>query len=203
LKPMRTIILDFGNVVGFFDHRLVTRRLRPWGEFDPDEFHARIFGGEVEDAYEAGRMTSAEFLGYLREQGRLTCDDDVLTACYNDIFWPNPEVAELVPRLRPRYQLLLASNTTPLHSERFREQFAGTLGHFHSLVLSHDVGARKPTAVFYEECIRRSECPAADCVFIDDLPANVEGAVACGLVGLVYRRGELRRDLEPLGVTFE
>ena len=198
---IRTIAFDFGNVVGFFDHRLVTKNLAGHGDFDPDELHAFIFGGQLEDDYEKGRITSAEFLRRVRERGRLRCSDEVLTRCYAEIFWPNPEVAALVPRLKGNYRLLLASNTSELHSGHFRRRFAETFGHFDAIVLSHEVGARKPSAAFYEHCRPLAGCAAAECVFIDDLPANVAGARACGWHGIVYQGIEdLRRELAALGV---
>jgi putative hydrolase of the HAD superfamily len=198
---IRAIVFDFGNVVAFFDHRLTTQRLRDHGEFDPDELHAYIYGGSLEDDYEAGRISSEEFIERVREKGRLQCPPDVVTACYTDIFWPNADIAELLPRLKRRYRLLLASNTTELHSNHFRRQFAATLRHFDEIVLSHAVGARKPSPAFYEHCRARAGCRAAECVFIDDLPTNVEGARACGWHGVVYRgAADLSERLDALGV---
>ena len=173
---IRAIVFDFGKVVAFFDHRLVTQRLAIHGDYDPDEFHAFLWGGTLEDEYEAGRITSDQFLRRVRESGRLRCSDEILISTYTDIFWPNPDVAALLPRLKPRYRLLLASNTSELHSRFFREQFGETLQNFDGLVLSHEIGARKPSAAFYEHCRRCAECLPDECVFIDDLAANVNGA---------------------------
>src|SRR5207244_2214206 len=95
---------------------------------------------------------------------------------FGDIFWPNDEVCALVPRLKERYRLLLGSNTTELHARRFRQQFADILGHLDALVLSYEVGARKPKAAFFEHCQRQAGCESHQCLFIDDLSANIEGA---------------------------
>jgi putative hydrolase of the HAD superfamily len=198
---IRAIVFDFGKVVGFFDHRLVTTRLAPYGNCDFDQLHAYIFGGPLEDDYESGRLSSKEFLQQVREKARLDCSDEHLEASYSNIFWPNPDVAELVPLLKPRYRLLLASNTSELHSRQFRRQFADTLRHFDALILSHEIGARKPSPAFYEHCRRLAECTAGECLFIDDLPANVEGARACGFHGIVYTGiADLRERFTELGV---
>jgi FMN phosphatase YigB (HAD superfamily) len=103
--------------------------------------------------------------------------------------------------LKPPYRLVLGSNCTQLHSRRFLAQFATTLRHFDSLVLSHEIRARKPAAAFYEECVRRAGCRPDQCVFIDDLAVNVAGAEACGLRGIVYRHPEdLPAKLRALGI---
>ena len=95
---IRTLIFDFGNVVGFFDHWQVTRRLAAHGEVAAEELHAFLFGGPLEDDYEAGRISSAEFLRHVREKARLRCSEEVLVTSYTDIFWPNPDVCGLLPR---------------------------------------------------------------------------------------------------------
>jgi FMN phosphatase YigB (HAD superfamily) len=107
-----------------------------------------------------------------------------------------------VPRLRPRYRLLLGSNTNELHARQFRRQFADTLRHFDALVLSHEIGVRKPAAAFFQHCTSLAGCAQEQCLFIDDSPANVEGARACGWQGLVYAGADdLKRRLQELGVT--
>ena len=99
------------------------------------------------------------------------------------------------------YRLVLLSNTNELHARQFRRQFADTLAHFDALVLSHEVGLRKPCADIYAHCHRLADCPPSQCLFIDDLPANIEAARACGWQGIVYQRGlDLRRELRKLGV---
>ena len=199
---IKTIVFDFGNVLGFFDYDVAAAALAEHSDLPAGAIRAFIYGGDLEDAYEAGRVSSAEFLRRVREGCRLTCPDDVLARAYVDMFWPNDEVCDLVPRLRPAYRLLLGSNTTELHSRHFREQFAGVLRHFDGLVLSHEVGARKPRAEFFHAAGRVAGCPPEECLFIDDLPANVEGARACGWHGLVYRPGgDLARDLTRYGIV--
>jgi putative hydrolase of the HAD superfamily len=198
---IQTIIFDFGNVVGFFDHRLVSSRLLPHAAVAAEEIHRLIFGGALEDEYEKGRLTSAEFLRQVRDRCGLGCPDDVVVQSYVDIFWPNPDVCGILPRLKPAYRLMLASNTTELHFRQFREQFAEPLRFFDDVVVSFAIGARKPSPAFFEHCLRRAGCAASACVFIDDLPANVEGARACGLHGIVYAGPDaLRRELAALGV---
>jgi putative hydrolase of the HAD superfamily len=198
---VQTIVFDFGNVIGYFDHRRAARLLTAHCSLPEEVILGHVCDAEREDAYEAGRLTSAEFLAQLRAALRAGCPDEHLGAAYADIFSPNEDVCALVPRLRRRYRLLLGSNTTELHARQFRRQFADTLRHFDALVFSYEVGARKPKAAFFEHCQRRAGCAADQCLFIDDLPANVAGARECGWRGIVYRDAAgLRRDLAALGI---
>ncbi|MCS6851993.1 MAG: HAD family phosphatase [Gemmataceae bacterium] len=196
---IRAIVLDFGNVIGFFDHRRAIRKMASYTDVAEEALVGRLYDPELEDAYESGRLTTPEFLRTLRQRGGFRCSDDILADCFADIFWHNPEVCALIPELAARYRLVLGSNTTELHSLRFRQQFAEQLRYFHALVLSHEVGARKPRPAFYEHCCRRAGHRPDECLFIDDLPANVAGAEACGLRGMVYRPGsDLRGQLRAI-----
>jgi putative hydrolase of the HAD superfamily len=198
---IKTIVFDFGNVLGFFDYSLTTERLARHTNLSADAIRRLVYGGELEDDYEAGRITSVEFLRRVRDACALTCPDDVLSVAFADMFWPNEAVCGLVPRLKPDYRLLMGSNTNELHSRHFLQQFADTVRHFDALVLSHEVGARKPRAEFFRHAQQLAGCAADECLFIDDLPANVAGARALGWQGIVYsRETDLPAELARQGV---
>ncbi len=198
---IETIVFDFGKVIGYFDHRRATEILAKHSDMNPDAILARVLDGTLEDDYETGRISSAEFLRRVRDLCGIRCTDEVMASAYSDIFWPNVEVCALIPRLRQRYRLLLGSNTTELHARRFRRQFAEHLRHFEHLVLSFEIGVRKPQAGFFEHCQRLAGGAPATCLFIDDLPDNVAGARACGWHGIVYRGiDDLRMRLARLNI---
>jgi len=201
---MRTIIFDFGNVVGFFNHQLTLDRLVPFTDMAPMEMFEAVYGGGLEDAFEAGQISAADFLAQSRKLCRLRCDEDFMAAAFADIFRPNPEVCELIPALKGRYRILLGSNTNELHARQFLAQFDDVLSHFDDLVLSCRIRSRKPDAAFFEHCKSLAQCPAAECLFIDDMPANVAGAQAVGLQSFVYKpEGTLRQRLRGLGVDIK
>jgi glucose-1-phosphatase len=198
---MKAIIFDFGNVVGFFDHRRAARRLAEYGGLDPEAVYRLVFGGALEDDYESGRFTTAEYLQRLRKLCNVHCSDADLNLACADIFWPNDDVCGLLPHLKGRYRLILGSNTNELHATHFLKQFAAPLGYFDALVMSHQIGVRKPRREFFEHCLRLAECAPSECVFIDDIATNVAGARECGLHGIVYTDiGDLQRCLIDLGI---
>ena len=199
---MQAIIFDFGNVVGFFDHAKTLRRLEPYTDMSAVDMFAAIYQGHLEDDFESGRLSVEQFCDAFRDLCRLRCDNTALTAAVGDIFEPNPEVCNLSPRLASRYRILLGSNTNALHARHFLQQFQAVLSAFHGVVLSHEIGVRKPLAEFFNHCQKLAGCPAAECLFIDDLPANIEGAKAAGLQGIVYAPGEdFLGRLRGLGIS--
>jgi putative hydrolase of the HAD superfamily len=198
----RAVVFDFGNVIAFFSHRRSAEQVARHTDMAPEAVEAYLYGGRLMEDYETGRITTPVFIGTARQTCRLRCTDEEFDVAYSDMFWPNDPVCALVPRLAGRWRLLLVSNTNDLHHRWFHRHFAETLGYFDALVLSHEVGARKPDRRIFEEARRRAGCAAEECLFIDDLPTNVEGARACGWRGLVYRPGDgLARELAALGVV--
>jgi HAD superfamily hydrolase (TIGR01509 family) len=69
------------------------------------------------------------------------------------------------------------------------------------IVYSHEVGCRKPDPRIYEIACERLGVSAARTVFLDDVQANVDGALAVGVEGILFvdteqAIGELRARLE-------
>jgi glucose-1-phosphatase len=198
---MQTIVFDFGNVIGYFDHERTLKRLAQHSDLSVAQMRAAVYDTPLEDAYEVGEIATADFLIEVHKRWRLRCDHDELAAAWADIFSPNPELCPIIPRLKRRYRLLLGSNTNDLHSRHFRRQFADTLGHFDSLILSHEIGVRKPKAGFFHHCQKQAGASPEQCLFIDDMAENVAGAEACGWRGIVFRDcRDLEARLNALGI---
>jgi putative hydrolase of the HAD superfamily len=198
---IKTIVFDFGNVLGFFDHRMVVARLARLANLPPETIRQWLLTEELEDAYESGQLSTAELLQYGRRTCGFRCSDDELMQAIADMFRRNDSVCDLLPGLKERHRLLLLSNTNEIHANHFRRQFAADLRHFDALVLSHEVGVRKPHPTIYAHCLKLAGCAPSECVFIDDLPANITAARACGWHGIVYSDLDaLRRGLAELDV---
>jgi HAD superfamily hydrolase (TIGR01509 family) len=199
------LIFDFGNVVAHFDYRKATSalgaRIGLSGEALLDRLGPLGFSGLVK-SYESGRMTAEAFSRAVSDLVGLAITHHEFAAAWSDIFSANEPVARLLAALkRGGYTLVLGSNTNDLHADQFRRQFAETLAHFDRLVLSYEVGHIKPSPAFYLACAQAAGAAPGDCIFIDDLPENVEAARATGLIGLLYlETAGLIRDLAALGV---
>jgi putative hydrolase of the HAD superfamily len=196
-----TIVFDFGNVLGFFSHRKAAEQLAVYSPLSADDILQRYLDPRLEDDFETGRMSLPAFRDLVRQRCRVTCGDEQLDLAIADMFTRNDEVCALVPALKPRYRLVLLSNTNELHVRHFRRQFADTLQHFDALVFSHEVGLRKPYPEIYTRCCELGACTAAQSLFIDDMAANIDAARARGWQGIVYHPGlDLRRELRALGI---
>jgi putative hydrolase of the HAD superfamily len=83
-----------------------------------------------------------------------------------------------------------------------RERFAAL---FDAVVISGEVGLRKPDEAIFLLAAERLGVPAGACVFVDDLEANIAAAEALGMTGVTHRGPEqtLPRVAELLGVESE
>jgi len=97
-----------------------------------------------------------------------------------------PDMAGLVRRAHEaglRTALLSNSWGNPYPRDGWAEMFD-------AVVISGEVGMRKPEPRIYHHVLDLLDLPASTCVFVDDLPANVEAAVGVGMVGVVHRNYE-------------
>lgn len=65
-----------------------------------------------------------------------------------------------------------------------RDLFAGL---FDVVVISAEVGMRKPEPRIFRHAAKLLGVPPEACVFIDDVQANVDAAAACGMTGIRHK----------------
>ncbi len=107
----------------------------------------------------------------------------------------------LLEELKSSGQALYAITNFP--HEKFylcREHFP-FLTSFDGVVISGEEKVIKPAAEIYQTLLTRYDLEAANCLFIDDSPANVEGALAVGMQAHLFTGPEnLRRYLKNRGI---
>jgi 2-haloacid dehalogenase len=75
------------------------------------------------------------------------------------------------------------------------------LGSFRGVIVSGEERLLKPDPAIYELLLDRYGLEAAECVFIDDSTANVEGARAVGMQAIHYREPmSLAKELRRFGI---
>lgn len=193
-----TVIFDFGNVIGFFDYMKVCDRLGALGGISGKEAYDRATNagfGDLLKQYESGRLTTAEFAQIVFDMIGVSATLEQFEAVWADMFWPNEPVIELALELKNQgYRLFLGSTTNEIHYRHYRSQFAHVLDQFDDYIVSHEVGEVKPHRLFFETCVQRAQLPAHQCLFIDDILENVEGARSIGMHAIHYQNIQQLRD---------
>lgn len=89
--------------------------------------------------------------------------------------------------LQKKYKLALVSNCA-VGTEKVIDTL-GLSGFFGCIILSYQVGVRKPDKHIYLEALRCLELEAYECVFVADEISDLEGARDVGLKTMLVRQG--------------
>ncbi len=176
-REPRLLLFDLGGVVlenATFD-RLTGLMSEP---ADVATLKIRWLRSRAVRSFEFGRIAPSEFAAaFMTEWGIGGSPQAFLDEFLS---WPTglyPGATDLLARLRSRHRTACLSNSNVLHWRRFD----GFAGHFDVALSSHLLGAIKPDAECFEKALRVLGVTAADVVFFDDSPLNVEAAGALGL----------------------
>jgi epoxide hydrolase-like predicted phosphatase len=109
----------------------------------------------------------------------------------------DPDMVDLVRRAHD------GGLRTALLSNSWGDHYPEALwdGLFDAVVISGRVGMRKPDPRIFEHTAQLLGLPPSACVMVDDLPHNVRGAVAAGMVGV--RHTDYATTLGELEALFE
>lgn len=99
---------------------------------------------------------------------------------------------------REKYKIGMISNVGQGFIERMFVEKPVTY-YFDSVVLSSDVGLIKPDVKIYELSANQLGVETSECVFIDDLQKNVDGALSAGMQAIKYENYEkFRLDIAQI-----
>jgi putative hydrolase of the HAD superfamily len=94
-----------------------------------------------------------------------------------------------------------AINNEPLELNQYRIEAFNLRQDFQVFFSSCYVGSRKPEAAIFRIALEVTQRPAAQCVFIDDRPLNLESPRGMGMHAIHYQNAlQLRAELRNLGV---
>jgi FMN phosphatase YigB (HAD superfamily) len=110
---------------------------------------------------------------------------DDFVCLWNGLLTANEGIIPLVGMLTPGHQLVLASNTDPIHFSYAVQHFP-VLQRFDRYFLSYEMGLLKPEPEFFLRLLRELDIHPGDCVFIDDRAENVESARSIGITALQF-----------------
>ena len=199
---IKNILFDMGQVLIRFDQKYFIKRL---GIEDAD---LDLLLREVYRSVEWVQMDR----GTLREEDAFRSISKRLPERLHDAAWklicmwdrPILEVAgmyELVEELKGLgYGIYLLSNASVRQHDYWPRIPASRF--FDGKLISADVHVIKPQPEIYRLCLEKFGLQAEECFFIDDAPANIEGALCCGIAGAVFHGDAklLRSQLRAAGI---
>ncbi len=196
-----TVVFDVGKVLFEWDLRHLFAKLID-DQAELDWFLANVITPQWHFQHDAGRPLAEMVPERIAE---FPDHADLIRAYatrFNETI-PGPVAGslEIVEQLAARNVPLFAITN---FGEEFWAAFRPTqpiFDHFRDIVVSGTEHMMKPDRAIYDLAIRRFGVEPAQCVFIDDVAANVAGARAAGMQGHVFDGADgLRVQLEHLGL---
>ena len=200
MKPIRTLFWDVGGVLltNAWDHEERARATEKF-QLQKAEFEARH--KEAVPAFEEGRISLDQYLDRtVFYQPRKFGKEEFTNYMYS-LSKPKPEVLELARNLAGKCLMGTINNESREMNDYRIKQF-GLSQIFDLFVSSCYVGLRKPDDKIYRLALDLIQKSPDECCFIDDRPANIEGAAKVGMrTVLMHDAAQLKRDLQGLGVS--
>jgi putative hydrolase of the HAD superfamily len=192
------LLIDFGgvlttNVFGSFDDFCRAEGLE--ADTVRDRFLSDSGARELLEQLEIGRITEAEFEPPFAELLGMHSHEGLIDRLFAGMR-PDTEMVEaVVAAKRAGVRTGLLSNSWG--EDRYDRSRFGDL--FDALVISGEVGLRKPDPALYALACERVERAPECCVFVDDLPGNLKPARALGMATVLHRDAAATiEELEPL-----
>lgn len=205
---LQAVVIDWGGVLT----QPIDDMVRAWIDAEQIDWerYVAVVGPWLTDAYaangdgalnpvhalERGECTVAEFERLLaglliRTDGSPVVADGLLTRMMSAGQHPDPAMYQLIRDLRGRgvRTALLSNSWGP--SGYPREDFPGL---FDAVVISGEVGMRKPEPRIFRHAAGLLDLAPERCVFVDDLEANVTAAVGCGMTGVHHTAAALTQQ---------
>lgn len=183
-----TIIFDLGGVIIDVDEQRTLDAFRDLGFYNIEETYAQLLDEGVLDQVETGRLSPDDFFNLLNTFSLELISPDRLADAWSAMLMGIPEEhIELLQKLAGEYRLLALSNTNAVHIEWIRRHLAEEYGLtfddlFQKVYFSFEMGLRKPDPAILKAVLRDQELDPGECLFLDDLPENIESASRLGLV---------------------
>jgi glucose-1-phosphatase len=200
-KPqIKAVIFDLGNVLLNFNAKKSAKCFAKACKVPFNDVWEHFFISPTEKAYTRGEITSREFYKHSMQALKVPVTYKVFSHYWNDIFWENEGMEDVLKKLKRHYPLYLISNTNKLHFDHIKKNFK-ILRHFKKTFPSHEVGHRKPSPEIYQTVLKKIRLAPGQTVFVDDVEKFVTGAREVGMHAIQFRTPlQLVRDLRKLDV---
>ncbi|MFH1664545.1 MAG: HAD family phosphatase [Candidatus Omnitrophota bacterium] len=202
-KKIKAVFFDLGNVIIRFNPEILEEGYASFGKVEKGKFVDYIMGSDNVDGYMEGKLSSSRFYTRTRRLFRLDMKYNEFYSVWNSMFFPYPEMEEIVRALKVKYpgiKLVLVSNTNEAHYEFLKKEYE-ILDLFDGHVVSHEVGKQKPHPAIFSEALKTAGCISKNAFFTDDRPELVEGARTMGIHAFLFTgHNDLKKQLSKYNI---
>ena len=197
MRKIRNIIFDMGRVLLKFDPYVSLNKYCENKE-DMDLIYKELFEGPAWIMADEGKITNGQRYELVKERvpERLHGTLKLVVENWDMCMEPVDGALEFYNLVKEKgYQTFVLSNACNRFYSYFPKYY--DLKSFGGIVVSSDIKMIKPSPAIYEYILKTYDLNPEECLFIDDVEANVKAAKAAGIKGFVFKNnyGELKEVL--------
>jgi putative hydrolase of the HAD superfamily len=188
LNGIENIIFDLGMVIINLDKEATPSAFKKLSGKNYQAIMSRLNEEAFFEAYETGKISTAEFVGRLQKEMGGNANKTQIEAAWNAMLNEIPECRyEILEACKGQYRTFCLSNTNELHINFIYDRLKQEKGipnlnpYFEQVYLSHEMGQRKPEVEIFETVIQEQNLLPSKTLFIDDTAGHLIGARKAGL----------------------
>jgi epoxide hydrolase-like predicted phosphatase len=190
MSTIKTLIFDIGNVIFTFNPEEFLQNILGDDKKGSDCFSLMVQSPEWQEL-DKGLLSIEKAKNiFIQRDPSLKDEVELFFKQWLDMFQPIEPTIKLLDTLREKgYKLYILSNF-------IRESFEALspkmifLQKFDGVVASYSIGMAKPDRDIYEHVLEKFDLNANECVFIDDMQVNVDGAESVGISTILFESTE-------------
>jgi putative hydrolase of the HAD superfamily len=199
---LKGVMIDYGDTLAYVDKEASDKYLQEVVSFirkhgfscDPNDVKS-VFSALYRKSSKGDMKDLDEFwsiflknLGVSQEKKLINGLNEVRRRYYLPAVRLYDGAFSVLSSLGKRYSLALVSNCSV--GTRDILEYVGLAKFFEHVILSYEVGVRKPDRRIYVEALRKTGLRADQCIFVADEISDLEGARNAGMATLLVRQGE-------------
>jgi epoxide hydrolase-like predicted phosphatase len=199
--PIKAVFFDVGNVVLISKNGLFRKNLAKFLGMNYKRVKIKI--DSVVDLFVKGEITEKEFWGRLFQTFQMPPKNGYKKFILKEFYenWElNKETIKIIESLKDLgYKVGAISDTIKPHVKYCKRE--GWYKPFNVLVLSHEIGMKKPEEGIYRLALKKMGVKASESIFIDDMKKNIIAAKKIGMKTILFKNTkQLRKELLKFGV---
>jgi epoxide hydrolase-like predicted phosphatase len=168
---------------------------------DPEKVEFVLYKSPQMQEFKSGKIDEDKFWNFAKEELKITVDIDDIRSVFQNSYVMRQEVVDYVKKVRKAgYKTCVCSNNFPTRINALQKKLR-FLDYFDTVVLSYQVGFKKPAKEIFQALINKSGFRPEEIVFADDNESRLTGAKELGINTFVYENFDnFVKNLKILGV---
>ena len=200
-KKIQTIIFDLGGVV-FTDGTSETIAFLCQKYNLPYEKVDEFFNGQWGSFYRTGKIDIYSFWNRIRSEFHINENVDSLANTWHSFYMLQDDVFQIINELKTKkYELLFLSDNVKERVNYLQKRYH-FLNWFDDGIFSFTVGMRKTDYRIFELILKKTNTPARNCIYIDNVEKFNQIARTLNFNTILFKDGYLLKEsFKTFGIT--